>query len=251
MKAMILAAGLGTRLQPLTETTPKPLIVVGGKPLIYYQIALLKHYGITEIAINLHHLGELIEKELGDGRQWGVSITYSHEEQILGTGGGIRKMTPFFGGKEFWVLNADILIDADLKAIARYHRQSEAQATMVLRPYPIDQQKEIQATSFYLNETGQVLKTREAGQLNTDRSPYLFTGLHLIHPSLLENLPTGFSCIFRDAYLPAIQTGKPIFGYNYGGYWIDLGTLERYRQADRDLTTNQTKLSYLKQKKRS
>src|SRR5580765_4253891 len=100
-KAMILAAGLGTRLRPLTQTTPKSLLLVNDQPLILYALRLLKKHGITEVLINLHYLGELIEKELGNGKKIGMKISYSWEPHVLGTGGGVKKGESFFEGKPF------------------------------------------------------------------------------------------------------------------------------------------------------
>src|SRR5262245_7059025 len=109
MKAMILAAGLGTRLRPLTHSTPKALLLVNGRPLIYYSLKLLEKHGIREAVINLHYLGDLIQKELGDGSKFGLRIHYSWEPQILGTGGGIKKASTFLEQESFLVVNSDVL----------------------------------------------------------------------------------------------------------------------------------------------
>jgi NDP-sugar pyrophosphorylase family protein len=103
MKAMILAAGLGTRLRPLTDSLPKPLLPVAGTPLIVWNLLLLRKHGIHDVLVNLHYLGDLIEKELGDGSKWGMSLTYSHEWTLLGTGGGIKQAQSFFGEEPFLV----------------------------------------------------------------------------------------------------------------------------------------------------
>src|SRR2546426_11136495 len=105
MKAMILAAGLGPRLRPLSNSVPKPLLPVAGRPLIVWNLLLLRRYGITEVIINLHHLGDLIEKELGDGSRFGMRLAYSRESVILGTGGGIKQGEGLFGGGPFWGLD--------------------------------------------------------------------------------------------------------------------------------------------------
>jgi NDP-sugar pyrophosphorylase family protein len=221
---------------------------VGGRPLIHYAIALLKKYGVTDIAINLHHLGELIERELGDGRDLGVRITYSMEEEILGTGGGLKKMAPFFEGEDFWVLNSDVLIDADLAAIASEHRKHQAKATMLLRPHPIQDGSAERPTALFRDETGRIVSfaSGEAIAARRQENPLMFTGIHLMHPSLLEYLPAGFSCIFQDAYRPAIEAGDRIYGALYEGYWRDLGTMESYRATDQELAEGRVSLSYLR-----
>src|SRR3954469_4313488 len=114
MKAMVLAAGQGTRLRPLTDRVPKALVPVAGRPMIEYPLLLLKHYGIHEIVINLHHFGEQIEAYLGDGKRFGLQISYSKERQLLDTGGGLRKAKPFFKDETFLVINTDVLIDLPL-----------------------------------------------------------------------------------------------------------------------------------------
>ena len=133
MQAMILAAGLGTRLRPLTNHTPKALLLVHGEPLIFHSLKLLKKHGFSEVLINLHHLGELLEKELGDGSRLGMRISYSWEEKILGTGGGIKKGADFFKNETVLVLNSDVLIDLDLKDFIRTHKRKKGLATMVVR----------------------------------------------------------------------------------------------------------------------
>ncbi len=247
MIAMILAAGLGTRLRPLTEETPKSLILVNERPLIHYQIALLKKFGITELAINLHHLGHLIEQELGTGDALGVSITYSVEEEILGTGGGLKKMTPWFSGEDFWVMNSDILVDADLDAIAKQHAKRKATATMLLRPHPIQMGSNERPTALFCNDEGRIVDIASGEAIDERRAenPLMFTGIHLMNPLLLERLPLGKSCIFRDAYRPAIEAGDAIFGALYDGYWRDLGTLDHYKEADRELSDGEIQLSYI------
>jgi NDP-sugar pyrophosphorylase family protein len=245
MKAMILAAGMGTRLRPLTNKTPKSLILVNERPLIHYQIALLRHYGVTEIAVNLHHLGSLIESELGDGNSLGVRITYSMEDEILGTGGGIKKMTPFFEGNDFWIVNADVLIDCNLEDLSKQHQKHKALATMVLRNHPDRAHSTLSSTALFMNKKKKIYKSLSAGELCSEDNPYLFTGVHLVNPELLKRLPHGPSCIFKDAYRGAIEEKKPIYAYPYDGYWADLGTMESYQQAERDLSEGHAKLSYL------
>src|SRR5688572_21259398 len=138
-RAIILAAGFGTRLGALSDERPKPLLPVANVPLIRYAIAHLRGHGITEIAINLHHRGELIEADLGDGSELGCAITYSREESILGTGGGLLKIRDWLtrGNREpFFVVNGKILTDVDLQAVIGRHRERDAVATMVVREVP-------------------------------------------------------------------------------------------------------------------
>ena len=136
MKAMILAAGFGTRLRPLTDVTPKPLLPVAGTPMIVWNLLLLKRHGILDVVINLHHLGAMIEQALGGGARFGMRITYSHEPVILGTGGGIKQAESSFGGEPVLVLNGDTLFELNLTSLLAFHQERDAAATLVLRHDP-------------------------------------------------------------------------------------------------------------------
>ena len=136
MKAMILAAGYGTRLRPLTERLPKPLLPIGGRPLLEWNLLLLKKHGITHALINLHHLGDQIVETFGDGSRYGMRLAYSHEPVILGTGGGIKQAQPYFEDRPVLVLNGDTLSDCDLTALLETHRVRRALATLAVREDP-------------------------------------------------------------------------------------------------------------------
>ena len=136
MKAMILAAGLGNRLRPLTNTIPKPLLPIAGTPLIVWNLLLLKRHGFRDVVINLHHLGPMIEQAVGDGSRYGLRIIYSREPAILGTGGGLKRAEPHFSGESVLVLNGDTLVELDLGALCAFHQQRDAVATLVLRKDP-------------------------------------------------------------------------------------------------------------------
>lgn len=238
---MILAAGLGTRLRPLTNATPKALLLVHGQPLIVYSMQLLKKYGITEVLVNLHHLGQLIQEELGDGRKFGMRINYSWEPSVLGTGGGIKKGESFFQGEVFFVLNSDILIDLNLKDLFRFHRKKRGFATMVVR----HREPDSPYTPISMGRDNRILKIGEARVKGAART-VLYTGAQVLEPDFLKKLPPDQeSCIIRQGYQPALAAGEKIYGYLYDGYWNDLGTLERLRQAEKDLSSGRTKLSFI------
>jgi NDP-sugar pyrophosphorylase family protein len=244
MKAMVLAAGFGTRLRPLTDHLPKPLLPVGGRPMIEYNLLLLKKYGITEIIINLHHCGDEIIKTLGDGSRLGLSIVYSTEEgEPLGTGGGIKKAAPFFEHSDFIVMNGDILIDIDLEKLISFHREKKGEATLVLRE--CDDFSKFGAIE--IDEKGQIkniLGKLKKSPLKTRK--LIFTGLHVISPQVLELIPANipyFSII--DTYLDLLRSGKKLFAYETKDYWNDLGEIDRYNQVDQALTNGTLKLSFI------
>lgn len=243
LRAMILAAGLGTRLKPLTETTPKALLLIAGRPLITYQIKLLAHYGCQEVVINLHWLGQLIEKELGSGKKYGIKIHYSYEEKILGTGGGILKAAPFFGSAPFVVMNSDILIDVNLQKLMAHHNKNKGAATLVVTPLPDG----APFTPLWNDQKGRLIKIGTTPPTALQKlSPQMFTGVQVLTPQLLKHLPHGRpSCIIRNAMEPALAANQPIFAFPYQGYFCDVGTMERYQTADRDISSGKITLPYL------
>jgi NDP-sugar pyrophosphorylase family protein len=240
MKAMILAAGLGTRLRPLTNTIPKPLLPIAGTPLIVWNLLLLKRHGFHDVVINLHHLGPMIEQALGNGSKYGMRIYYSHEPVILGTGGGIKQAETNFSGEPAVILNGDTLFELDLEALCAFHQRRQAAATLVLRSDPNASRwglVEIDAEDRIVRITGR-------GRTDVgDTQPRMFAGVHILHPRLLRDLPKGKPSSIIDAYVGAIQRGDLVAGYELTGYWSDVGTPERYAQAEHDATSGLIKLS--------
>ena len=226
MNAMILAAGRGERLQPLTDRLPKPLIPVAGKPLLHYTLSYLKNCGVKEVVINLHHLAEQIQSFVGDGRAWGLRIHYSHETHLLGTGGGIQKASPYLLQGPFVVMNGDILLELDLNDVLRFHQSNNAQVTMVLRRDPeVDRFGAIEIDGY--NRVRQFL-----GKLpvpDAPRKKLMFTGVHIMEPEVFSCMPSqsaAFSIV--DVYLDMLRAGQNILGYETRGFWTDLGTRARY-----------------------
>ena len=231
MKAMILAAGLGTRLRPLTNTVPKPLLPVLGTPLIIWNLLLLKRHGFHEVVINLHHLAPMIEQALGNGSKFGLRIIYSHEPVILGTGGGIKQAEPYFSGEPVLVVNGDTLFEMDLDALCAFHRTSRAAATLVLREDP-------DAAQWGLVEVGpdyRIATITGKGVVSAvPTMPRMFAGIHILNPRLLREVPKGVASSIIDPYVAAIARGESVLGYDITGYWSDIGTAQRYAQAEQD-----------------
>jgi NDP-sugar pyrophosphorylase family protein len=237
---MILAAGLGTRLRPLTNTIPKPLLPIAGTPLIVWNLLLLKRHGIHDVVINLHHLGPMIEQALGNGSRYGLKIYYSHEPVILGTGGGIKQAECHFSGEPMLVLNGDTLFELDLDALYACHQRRQAAATLVLRSDP-------DAARWGLVEVDMEDRiVRITGRGKTDvavTKPRMFAGVHILSPRLLRDVPKGKASSIIDAYVAAIERGDAVVGYELTGYWSDVGTPERYAQAEHDATSGLIRLS--------
>ena len=222
-KAMILAAGLGTRLRPLTDTTPKPLLPVGGTPLILWNLLLLRASGIRDVMINLHYLGDMIEETLGDGSRWGMQIAYSYETVLLGTGGGLKAAEEFFEGDSFLVMNGDTLIDLDLPAFLDFHHSQGGVATLVLRDDPQADQwgaVESDAQEGILRINGQGCARGEASVVAHTR---MFAGVHILHPSVLADEPIDKPFSIIDSYTTALAGGCRLLGFVHVGYWSDRG----------------------------
>jgi NDP-sugar pyrophosphorylase family protein len=240
MKAMILAAGLGTRLRPLTNTIPKPLLPIAGTPLIVWNLLLLKRYGFHDVVINLHHLGPMIEHAVGNGSRYGLRIIYSREPVILGTGGGLKQAELYFSGESVLVLNGDTLVELDLGALYECHQQSEAMATLVLRKDP-------EALGWGLVEVdsdNRIVRITGRGRMDqVPTLPRMFAGIHVLRPRLLRDVPKGMASSIIDHYVAAIQRGDRLFGYDCEGYWSDIGTPERYAQAEQDASAGRITLA--------
>ncbi|WP_456404858.1 N-acetylmuramate alpha-1-phosphate uridylyltransferase MurU [Thiolapillus sp.] len=217
--AMILAAGRGERLRPLTDHTPKPLLEVAGKPLIVRHLEKLADAGFKQVVINHAHLGEQIETTLGNGERWGLEIRYSDEGQgaALETGGGICKALPLLGNAPFLVINGDIFCDLEY---ARLRLPEHSLAHLVL----VDNPEHHPAGDFVL----------EHGKVLAEGAPRLtFSGIGVYHPRLFagcEPKPFPLAPLLRQ-HMPA---GK-ISGEHHAGYWLDVGTPERYRLLNRKL----------------
>ena len=239
MRAMILAAGLGTRLRPLTEHVPKPALPVVDVPNIVRTIEHLKRFGIAEIVVNLHHRPQALRDLLGDGAAFGVAIAYSEEApDILGTGGGIRRALPLLGRGTFCVVNGDALFAPDLAGAVEAHRRSGALATMVVRRDP-------DAATFGAVEVdggGRVRRLIGAGDPRDGLTPYMFTGVHVLEPEIGHLLPES-GCIVRGTYVPLVREGGALGAFVEGSDFCDLGTPERYLDANADLVTGASRLA--------
>jgi mannose-1-phosphate guanylyltransferase len=234
MKAMILAAGLGTRLRPLTLERAKPAIPVLGKPLVIRLVENLMKQGVTEFRLNLHHLPSSIETVFASPLWMELPASFSYEETILGTAGGLKDNETFFNEETFVMANGDILFNFPLDRAIAFHKEQEALATLVLHrqtpPYrhvPIRITEEGQLQNFK-NVRGPAGKVRE--------ETYVFTGIHVLEPEIFELIPPGRFCEINDEVYPeALHQGKRVLGFPVDGYWNDLGDPARYLEAAMDL----------------
>jgi NDP-sugar pyrophosphorylase family protein len=225
MRAMILAAGKGTRLRPLTDTVPKPLVDVAGRPMIAYPLDLLRRAGIQEVVINLHHLGEQIRTTLGDGHAYGIRIIYSEEPSILDTGGAIAAARDYLSGDTFVVLNADTFIDVPLQDVIEFHHRRQAVATMVVRADP-DAVRKDDIRIDTLRRLRRMLAHAHPADASAAASlpRFFYAGVQVFDPRVFAYLPPGVYSITRDVYPRLLAADEPLYGYVHQGYWRVLDT---------------------------
>jgi len=226
MKAMILAAGYGERLWPLTCDRTKPALPVLGKPLVGYVAEYLAKYGVEDVIVNLHHQPESVRKALGDGSQFGVRLQYVHEPMILGTSGALDNARRLLEGDTFVVVNGKLITDLDLRAALETHRQRKALATLVLLRNPKHER-------FSVVETRDGLVSNFGGMPSPSEEPaeppLMFTGIQILESRIFEYIPRGvFSHSVTDVYRPAMAKGERIAAQVAEGMWYELSTLRRY-----------------------
>src|SRR5258706_12974619 len=227
MHAMILSAGYGTRLWPLTEYPPTPAIPILGKPLVGYVAEYLARFGCDEITVNLHHRPESVRRALGDGSRFGVKLQFVEEPEILGTSGAMDNARALLDGDTFVVVNGKIITDIDLNAAFATHRRSNAIATLVLLP-------NVACEKFSIVKTADGLLQGFGGMPHADdysvnSPPLMFTGIQILEPKIFDYIPHGvFSHSTVDVYPQAIATGERVAVHVANGRWFELSTIPRY-----------------------
>jgi len=233
---MILAAGRGERMRPLTDHTPKPLLCVGGKPLIVWHIERLAAAGLREIVINLAWLGEKIQTYLGDGRRYGVQLLYSPETTALETAGGIAQALPHLGPAPFLVVNGDIWCDWDARA-AYTAAQRLQQGDLCAWLWLVNNPPHHPQGDFYLHAQRCLVSTHAAAYpcAQTARS-LTFAGIGVYHPALFADLPTGQANTLAPLLRDTMQRGR-VGGQHHPGAWVDVGTPARLHALNAQLST--------------
>ena len=233
MKAIILAAGFGVRMRPLTDRCPKPLLPVLGRPIIDYTISRVKTFGIKEIGVNICHLADKMEKFLGDGSRWGVALTLSREPEILGTGGGMGGFRSFLKGEgPFLVYNGDIASKIDLTALAHYHKEQKPLVTLALCDYAPKNNVSLSPDNTIVDFLGK----RKTFNPHRDRD-LTYTGVGIVDEEILNLIPVSGPSHIIDIYRDLIkrQPGS-IRGYVVSGdEWRDIGTLDAYLDAHKTI----------------
>ena len=241
MKAMILAAGKGTRVRPITYLIPKPMIPILQKPVMEFLIELLRQHGFDQIMINTSHLAEQIENYFRDGQQWGVHLGFSFEgyfqdgqpvAQALGSAGGMRKIQDFSGffDSTFAVLCGDALIDLDLTEVVKFHKAKGSLATIVLRQVP---QEDVSSYGVVVvDDEGRIQQFQEKPKQEEALSNTINTGIYIFEPEVFDYIPSGVEYdIGGDLFPKLAAAGVPFYGINMDFQWVDIGKSSDYWQA--------------------
>jgi mannose-1-phosphate guanylyltransferase len=231
MKAVILAGGEGTRLRPLTLTTPKPVVPIVDRPFLRHQLDMLTRAGVSDVIFSLAYRPERIEAVFGDGRLHGKQIRYVVEQTPLGTGGAVKNAEPHLDDITI-VFNGDVLTDVDLADVIRAHRASGAAATIVLTPVPnpsayglVEFDRDRRVTRF--------VEKPDPAQITTDT---INAGIYILQTATLDLMPAGVNHSIERAFFPALlKRGDRVMAHVHRGYWIDIGSPEKYLQVHRDI----------------
>lgn len=238
MKAFIMAAGLGTRLRPLTYSLPKPLIPIANVPSIGHLMNNLRKYNIKEVVVNLHYFPELITSFLSDGKKWGIKVLYSYEKKLLGTAGGVKLKEKFFK-ETFLVLSADGISDINLKKVIDFHKSKKALATVVLKSVNI----KIDYGVVEIDKDNRIINFYEKPSLDKIFTNLVNTGIYVFEPEVFKYIPKGRFYDFGSQLLPKLsRLSLPIYGYVTDEYWCDVGNLSEYRRAQHDCLEGKIKI---------
>lgn len=223
MKAVILAAGYGRRMRPLSDLLAKAALPVLNRPLLHWTLESVARVGVTEVAINLHHRASSVVRVAGDGSAFGLRVRYSRERRILGSIGGVRRMRAFLGDEPFLLLNGDMVFDFDLQRLIARHRASGARATVSLQPHP----PRGRYGSVVTDARGRIRSFGGHPRPGRGRA-WHFTGIQVMDPALLDRLKPGYAETARDLYGPLIEEGELLLGVPLRGPWYDLSSPSLY-----------------------
>ncbi|MEB3230280.1 MAG: NDP-sugar synthase [Leptolyngbyaceae bacterium] len=249
MKAMILAAGKGTRVRPITYTIPKPMIPIMQKPVMEFLLELLRQHGFDEIMVNVSHLANEIESYFRDGQRFGVQIAYSFEGRIedgqligeaLGSAGGMKRIqefSPFFDGT-FIVLCGDALIDVDLSKAVQWHKEKGSIATIIMKSVP---REEVSSYGVVVtDEAGRIQTFQEKPAVEDALSTDINTGIYIFEPQILDYIPPGQKFdIGGDLFPMLVEKGAPFYGISMDFQWVDIGKVPDYWQAVRSVLSGE------------
>ena len=231
--ALIMAAGYGTRLEPLTLAVPKPMVPIANKPTMRHNIELLRKYGIRRIIANIHYHPEQIVNYFSDGSEFGVHLSYSYEEELMGTAGGVHRMGTLVEKMDdtFLVLSSDALTDINLRKFVDFHKKKNAIATIALSPVPDVENFGV----VEIDNDKKILSFQEKPKQCEAKSNLVNTGIYIFEPEILDMIPSDtFYDFGKDLFPLLVEENKGIYGYEMLDYWSDVGNLSAYVQANYD-----------------
>jgi mannose-1-phosphate guanylyltransferase len=238
---MLLAAGLGTRLRPLTYEVPKPLVPVLGTPVMEHIVRLLARHGFDDVICNLHYFPDQIERRFGDGSEWGVRLSYSHEEELLGTAGGVRNVRDHFGDQTFLIISGDALTDIDLTALWEAHRAKGGIATLSLKR--VDDPSQIGVV--IVGEDGRIQGFQEKPDPAEALSNLGNCGIYVMEPEIFAYFPDRpFVDWALDVFPALLAQDVAFYGHEITEYWNDIGNIKEFRQGNFDALGGEVRVEF-------
>lgn len=237
IKAVLLVGGLGTRLRPLTDDRPKSFLPVINRPFLEHTIAYLKNNGITDIILTLNYLPDVIQNRFGDGEKYGVHLTYCIEKDPLGTAGAVKNAESYLD-KAFFVFNGDVFTDMNLADMLAFHQKVKAKATISLTW--VDNPGAFGVVETDVNQ--RVKRFIEKPPPGTEMTNWINAGIYILEPEVLKQIPPGQHYMFEKGLFPRLlEMDQPVYSYTYQGYWLDMGTPQKYFNLNMDLLLSKTK----------
>lgn len=239
MKAMVLAAGVGSRLDPLTTQLPKPLVPVANRPVMQHILLLLKKHGFTDVISNLHYQPEKIEAFFGDGAELGMNLEFRCEKELSGDAGGVRACKDFLGTDTFIVLMGDLLTEADLTAIVSEHKRKKALASIAVKQ--VEDVSQFGVALF--NKDGFIHGFQEKPKPSEALSNFASTGIYVLEPEVFSHMPvTGSYGFGRQLFPKLVEQKLPVLAIETKDYWSDVGTINQYKKANFDAAAGELRL---------
>ena len=236
---MLLAAGLGTRLRPLTDEMAKPMIPIVNKPVMEHVVELLVDQGITKLYANLHYEADLIRSHFGNGSKWGVDIGYSYEDRLLGTAGGLKKLEKYFHDGTFLVISSDVLTDIDLGPLIAFHKAKKAIATVAVTHVEDPSQYGV----VKLDNSGLIIGFQEKPNLEEARSNLVNCGVYVFEPEIFKYIPSGFYDFGKNLFPLLLEQEEMLYGLEHDNYWLDIGAIKTYLKGNFDALTGKVKVN--------
>jgi mannose-1-phosphate guanylyltransferase/mannose-1-phosphate guanylyltransferase/phosphomannomutase len=238
---MLLAAGLGTRLRPLTYEVAKPMVPVLGRPVMEHILRLLARHGFDDVIANLHYFPDQIERRFGDGSEWGVKLSYAFEDELLGTAGGVRNVRDHFGAETFLIISGDALTDVDLTSLWKAHRTKGGIATLALKR--VDDPSQLGVV--ILSQDGRIQGFQEKPDSAEALSDLGNCGIYVMEPEIFDYFPDRpFVDWAQDVFPALLEQDVAFYGHEIADYWNDIGSISEFRQGNFDALAGEVKVEF-------